>query len=101
MVLKSNRAVLAELKPGVSWRDMHLLAEEVLLTGLKELGLVTGSVEEMQEKRIAAVFMPHGLGHLIGLDVHDCGGRLVSGRKKSAEGAPEPGLETLRTARVM
>ena len=60
--------------PGVSWPDMHLLAERTLLTGLREAGLVTGDVDDMMKVRLGAVFMPHGLGHLMGLDVHDVGG---------------------------
>jgi Xaa-Pro dipeptidase len=53
------------MKPGVVWSDMHILAEKILLTDLKALGLVNGDVNEMFEKRIAYLFMPHGLGHLL------------------------------------
>lgn len=76
---------------------MHLLAERVLLEGLVELGLVTGSVDEMLEKRIGFLFMPHGLGHFIGLDTHDVGGYLGHTPKRS----PLPGLKNLRCGRVM
>jgi Xaa-Pro dipeptidase len=51
----------------------------------------------MLDKRIGFIFMPHGLGHLIGLDVHDVGGYLPHTPKRSAG----PGLKNLRTARVM
>jgi Xaa-Pro dipeptidase len=73
-VLKANRAVLNASKPGVSWLDMHLLAERVELGELKREGLVRGDIEELMEKRIGAVFFPHGLGHFLGLDTHDVGG---------------------------
>ena len=53
---------------------MHRLAERVILTHLKEAGLVQGDVAEMEKARLCAVFMPHGLGHLLGLDTHDVGG---------------------------
>lgn len=76
MVLKASRAVFEQLKPGTDWVEMHLLAERVTLTGLKELGCLKGDVEEMMQKRIGFLFMPHGLGHLIGLDTHDVGGYL-------------------------
>ena len=76
MVLKANRAVFTKLAPGVDWVDMHKLAERVIIKGLVELGCLTGNVEEMLEKRIGFIFMPCGLGHFIGLDVHDVGGYL-------------------------
>ena len=76
MVLKCNRAVFDALKPGVSWKDMHLLSERIMLEELVKLGIVTGDVDEMLESRLGFVFQPHGLGHLIGLDVHDAGGYL-------------------------
>lgn len=98
IVLKSNRAVMAVLKPGVNYRDMHLLGERTTLEGLKELGLVEGDVDEMLQGRVGFVFQPHGLGHLIGLDVHDVGGYL-EGITPARD--PQPGLKNLRTAREM
>ena len=53
---------------------MHRLAERVLLEGLKAGGLVVGDIDEMMSNHLGAMFMPHGLGHLMGLDVHDVGG---------------------------
>lgn len=73
-VLKANRAVLNAIKPGVSWIDMHLLAERVVLEELKKEGLIDGDIDEMLEKRVSAIFFPHGLGHFIGIDTHDVGG---------------------------
>ncbi|VDO15615.1 unnamed protein product, partial [Haemonchus placei] len=75
-VLEANRAVFKAAKPGVRWTDMHLLSEKVILTHLQKAGLLTGDIDEMVNARLGAVFMPHGLGHLVGLDVHDCGGYL-------------------------
>ena len=83
--------------PGVDWLEMHKLAERVVLQGLVDLGLLTGDVAEMQEKRIGFIFMPHGLGHLIGLDVHDVGGYLSHTPKRN----PLPGLKNLRFARPL
>jgi len=95
-VLRANRAVFSALKPGVSWRDMHLLANRVVLEDLAAAGILTGSVDEMMSVNLGGrVFQPHGLGHFIGCDVHDVGGYL--------EGHPErdsrDGLRSLRTAR--
>ena len=77
---------------------MHLLAERVTLEGLKELNLISGDINEMLNDRVGFIFQPHGLGHLIGLDVHDVGGYLEN---ISPERDTKPGLKSLRTARVM
>jgi len=88
---------MAKVKAGISWREMHLLAERVILTELKKLGILNGDIKEMQEKRVAYLFMPHGLGHLLGMDVHDVGGYL----KHTPERIQLPGLKNLRTSRVL
>jgi Xaa-Pro dipeptidase len=56
LVLKANRAVFNALKPGVNWKEMHLLAEKVTLEGLVELGLITGDVNEMLDGRVGFIF---------------------------------------------
>lgn len=96
-VLKASRAVMAAVKPGVSWTDMHLLAERTQLEELKQHGLLVGDVDQMMEKRLGAIFMPHGLGHFLGIDTHDVGGYLdhCPPRSKLA------GLKSLRTARTL
>ena len=76
---------------------MHKLAERVTLEGLKELGCVTGDIDEMMAKRIGFIFQPHGLGHFIGLDCHDVGGYLSHTPKRSSE----PGLSNLRCGRTV
>lgn len=97
-VFASSRAVMKALKPGVSWTDMHLLSERVSLEALKAGGLLTGDVEEMMGVRLGAVFMPHGLGHFLGLDVHDVHGYPEEGHPGRSD---QPGLSSLRTARTM
>ncbi|XP_015584879.1 xaa-Pro dipeptidase isoform X2 [Cephus cinctus] len=96
-VLDACNAVLQSVKPGVSWVDMHLLSNKVLLTSLKKGGLLIGDVDDMIKAGLGEVFQPHGLGHLMGLDVHDVGGYLP--------GCPErpvaPGIRKLRTARTL
>ena len=64
-VLSAQRAVLRELRPGVEWLDMHRLAERQILSALRAGGLLRGGIEEMMEAHLGAVFMPHGLGHLL------------------------------------
>lgn len=53
---------------------MHRLAERVELEEMKAFGLLRGDVDEMMKVHMGAVFMPHGLGHFMGIDVHDVGG---------------------------
>ena len=67
---------------GVSWADMHCLANRVQLEGLRDIGLLQGDINEMMKLHVGAVFMPYGLGHLMGLDVHDVGGypKVCQGR---------------------
>jgi Xaa-Pro dipeptidase len=95
--LKSSRAVLNAVKPGVSWVDMHLLADRVILEELKKAGLLVGDVDEMLEHRISAIFMPHGLGHFLGCDTHDVGGYPEGETERSKK----PGLSKLRTSRSL
>ena len=99
IVLNANQEVIKNIKPGVKWTDMHLLAEKVILDGLKNLGLLNSdySTIEMRDNRVCYYFMPHGLGHLIGLDVHDAGGYLSF----TPERSKEKGLNCLRTARYL
>ncbi|MEE6500499.1 hypothetical protein FKM82_003808, partial [Ascaphus truei] len=73
-VLKSSRAVMKALKPGVAWPDMHRLADRVHLEELTKIGILRGNVDDMMKVHLGAVFMPHGLGHFLGIDVHDVGG---------------------------
>nr|XP_005893977.1 PREDICTED: xaa-Pro dipeptidase isoform X2 [Bos mutus] len=93
-VLRSCRAVMSAMKPGVWWPDMHRLADRIHLEELTRIGLLTGSVDAMVQVHLGAVFMPHGLGHLLGLDVHD-----VGGYPEGVDRIDEPGLQRLRTAR--
>lgn len=79
---------------------MHLLSERTLLEGLRDLGLVSGDVDEMLKGRLGFIFQAHGLGHLIGLDCHDAGG-YMKGVNETPERDMQPGLKNLRTARDM
>jgi Xaa-Pro dipeptidase len=99
LVVKANRTVMKNMKPGVAWPDMHLLAERVTLEGLKELGILKEDVdiEEALENRLGFIFQPHGLGHLIGIDTHDVGGYIGGQPLRSSKW----GLKNLRTARKL
>ena len=74
VVLKTNRSVMAGVKPGVKWTDLNQLAERVLLAALRETGLLLGNLKDMMNAKMAAIFFPHSLGHFLGCDVIDVGG---------------------------
>jgi Xaa-Pro dipeptidase len=98
-VLAASRAVIGAMKPGVKWVDMHRLAERAILEHLVKNNFVLPlgkTLDELHALHIPAMFMPHGLGHLIGLDTHDVGG-YPAGVERPAE----PGVCNLRTARVL
>lgn len=80
---------------GVSWPFLHELSYRVACERLKTAGLLTGSVDEMMTANVGAVFMPHGLGHLIGIDTHDVGGYPPGGRERDSR----PGYSSLRCGR--
>ena len=71
IVLAANNTATSLIKPSVTYLSVHLAASEVLASGLKELGLMKGDVKEAVKNGAHALFMPHGLGHMMGLDVHD------------------------------
>lgn len=99
-VLKAQIAVYDMLEPGVSWVDCHKRAEATILKALAELGVIhlwDKTVDELVEMRLGAVFMPHGLGHLIGIDCHDVGGYLPGHPPRS----DQPGLAKLRMGRIL
>jgi len=71
IVLQANDHAISLCKPGVTYQSIHLEAARVIVSGLKELGLMKGDVNEAVANGAHAMFFPHGLGHMMGLDVHD------------------------------
>jgi len=71
IVLKAHDDCIAKIKPGVEYQDIHLLAGEIIAQGLVDLGILKGNVEDLVAMDAHALFFPHGVGHLLGLDVHD------------------------------
>ncbi|KAJ2784736.1 hypothetical protein H4R18_000951 [Coemansia javaensis] len=96
IVLDMQRAVLAACAPHRQWRDMHLLANRVAAEGLLRLGILRGDVDQIMDHHVVACFMPHGIGHLIGIDTHD-----VGGYPPGAARSDKPGLRYLRASREM
>ncbi len=66
--------VLAVARPGVKWRDVHFDVCRIMVERLKELGLMRGDTEAAIQAGAHALFLPHGLGHMMGMDVHDMEG---------------------------
>lgn len=100
VVLDAHLAALDALHPGIAFRDVHLLACQRLAEGLKELGLMKGDLDEAVNLGAHALFFPCGLGHMMGLDVHDMEdlGEVWVGY----EGQPKSdlfGIKSLRLAR--
>lgn len=71
VVLAAHDACIDQIKPGVEYGDIHLLAASVIAEGLVNLGILKGQVTDLVERDAHALFFPHGIGHLLGLDVHD------------------------------
>ena len=71
IVQKAKVECIQALRPGVPFREIHDLSARIISEGLKDLGLMKGNVEEAVAAGAHALFYPHGLGHMIGLDVHD------------------------------
>ena len=101
IVYDCNALAYSLTKPGVAYRDVHLAATRLMLERLGDLGLVKGSVDDMMELGIAGLFMPHGLGHNMGLDVHDMEdlGEDLVGYDPDQKRSPLLGLRSLRMAR--
>jgi Xaa-Pro aminopeptidase len=71
VVLAAQRAAIDKVRPGASYRDVHETAKRTMVTGLRDLGIFRGDVDGLPARGAHAIFFPHGIGHLIGLDVHD------------------------------
>lgn len=75
-VLKAARNAYDICKPGVLINEMYALSLRTILEELKAGGLLVGEIDDMMAARLGPVFMPHGLSHFLGLDVHDVGDRV-------------------------
>lgn len=71
VVLAAHDACIGKVCPGVEYQDIHLLAATIIAQGLVNLGILRGIPEDLVAMDAHALFFPHGVGHLLGLDVHD------------------------------
>ncbi|MDK2977310.1 MAG: Xaa-Pro aminopeptidase [Bacteroidales bacterium] len=74
IVLNTVDHVTSLIKPGIPYRDIHLEAARIIAEGLTNLGIMKGNPKDAVREGAHALFMPHGLGHMMGLDVHDMEG---------------------------
>jgi len=100
VVLKANSESIKLARPGMSNKDLHLNACRIIATELKALGLMKGDPAEAVEAGAHALFMPHGLGHMMGLDVHDMEslGENFVGYNDDVKRSNQFGLRSLRFA---
>ena len=101
IVLASHELAFSLTRPGITYREVHLAAARRTLEGLSALGIVRGDLDEMVALGIAGLFQPHGLGHNMGLDVHDMEdlGEDLVGYDPDQKRAKQLGLGSLRMAR--
>jgi Xaa-Pro dipeptidase len=92
-------ALVDEVRDGVDYRDVHLSTHRRIAAILQAQGIVKMSAEAMVEQRITSVFLPHGIGHLLGLQVHDIGGFMAD--ESGAIGPKPEGHPYLRLTRKL
>ena len=71
MALHAHTAAVEALRPGIAFKEVHMKVAETIAADLKSIGLVTGDPAEVAHEGAYAMFFPCGLGHMMGLDVHD------------------------------
>lgn len=101
IVLACHDKALELACPGITYRSVHLEVCKVLAQGLKDLGLMKGDVNEAVAAGAHALFMPHGLGHMMGIDVHDMEdlGQVYVGYDEETRPSDQFGLASLRMGR--
>jgi Xaa-Pro aminopeptidase len=103
IVLQAQETAIAALQPGILFKDVHLLACEKLAEGLRQLGLLRGDIKEAVALGVHTLFFQCGLGHMMGLDVHDMEnlGEQYVGYTESLQKSREFGLRSLRLGREL
>ena len=96
VVESARRAAVDAVAPGVTVQEVHREAETQLLLGLRELGLLSGSVDELRARKAHRSYFPHRTSHWLGMDTHDPGDYVVDGGNRPLEPGMvltvEPGL---------
>ena len=103
IVVDCHDLALDVAKPGVRWWDVHFDVCRLMTNRLKELGLMKGDTEEALRAGAHALFLPHGLGHMMGLDVHDMEGlgQIHVGFDEETRPSTQFGTGSLRMGRKL
>ncbi len=103
IVFDAQEQAIQAVKPGVEFRNVHRLACKILVSGLKDLGLMKGNIEEAVSAGAHTLFFQCGLGHMLGLDVHDMEGlgEDYVGYTDTIRRNPEFGWRSLRLGRAL
>ncbi|HUT46871.1 MAG TPA: aminopeptidase P family protein [Sedimentisphaerales bacterium] len=103
IILNAHERAIEAVRPGVEFREIHLLACTALASGLKDLGLMKGDIEQAVLAGAHTLFFQCGLGHMLGLDVHDMEGlgEEYVGYTDSIKRNPEFGFKSLRLAKAL
>ncbi len=103
IVLNAQEKAIEAVRPGVEFRNVHKLAYKILGSGLKDLGLIKGDIEEAVDAGAVTLFFQCGLGHMIGLDTHDMEdiGEDYVGYTDKIKRNPEFGWRSLRLGKEL
>lgn len=103
IVLNAHNSAIENLKPGISFKEVHLLASTQLAKGLKEIGLLKGNPEDAVAAGAHTLFFQCGLGHMMGMDVHDMEnlGEEFVGYTPVLKKSAEFGLKSLRLGKAL
>ncbi|MFA9392333.1 MAG: aminopeptidase P family protein [Prolixibacteraceae bacterium] len=103
VVLDAHQKAAAMLRPGIEYKEVHFEAARIIFNGLKDIGLTKGNTEEAIAQGAHALFFPTGLGHMMGLDVHDMEdlGELNVGYNPGETKSTQFGLKSLRLAKEL
>ena len=103
IVLEGQETAIKAIKPGLKYKEVHLKTARTMASRLKDLGLMKGDIDEAVAQGAHAMFFPHGLGHNMGLDVHDMEdlGENYVGYDNTVQRSDQFGLAYLRMAREL
>ncbi len=101
IVLNANLEAIRVTRPGITYQEVHTAASRVLAQGYKDLGILRGNLDDIVANGAHSLLMPHGLGHMMGLDVHDMEnyGQINVGYDEETRPSTQFGLGSLRCGR--